>query len=191
MPPRSSSPICERSLDLTLIGIGRRDIPQCSPKHFRMEVFYRTFSDGQRPSQPPFSPPTSAAPSPSDTLDRSTQAALAPIGPPKPHSPQALSRPHPRPRIPALRPAARQPQAAPALQTPSSAGSRFRALLQRSAVEKPAVADELFQQFQRSRENVAAVAKPVLRNPPLERFLALNPGVPGRGGQQFTCLFAQ
>src|ERR1039458_2671339 len=51
MPPRSSSPICERSLDLTLIGIGRRDIPQCSPKHFRMEVFYRTFSGGQRPSR--------------------------------------------------------------------------------------------------------------------------------------------
>src|ERR1035441_826133 len=50
MPPRSSSPICERSLDLTLIGIGRLDIPQCSPKHFRMEVFYRTFSGGQRPS---------------------------------------------------------------------------------------------------------------------------------------------
>src|ERR1035437_3842246 len=51
MPPRSSSPICERSLDLTLIGIGRLDIPQCSPKHFRMEVFYRTFSGGQRPSK--------------------------------------------------------------------------------------------------------------------------------------------
>src|ERR1035437_3349866 len=51
MPPRSSSPICERSLDLTLIGIGRRDIPQCSPKHFLMEVFCRTFSGGRRPSQ--------------------------------------------------------------------------------------------------------------------------------------------
>src|SRR5450759_5162136 len=50
MPPRSSSPICERSLDLTLIGIGRRDIPQCSPKHFFMEAFYRTFSGGRRPS---------------------------------------------------------------------------------------------------------------------------------------------
>src|ERR1035437_6906188 len=50
MPPRSSSPICERSLDLTLIGIGRRDIPQCSPKHFLMEVLYRTFSGGRRPS---------------------------------------------------------------------------------------------------------------------------------------------
>src|ERR1035437_4878799 len=50
MPPRSSSPICERSLDLTLIGIGRRDIPQCSSKHFHMEAFYRTFSGGQRPS---------------------------------------------------------------------------------------------------------------------------------------------
>src|ERR1035437_4253374 len=49
MPPRSSSPICERSLDLTLIGIGRRDIPQCSSKHFHMEAFYRTFSGGQRP----------------------------------------------------------------------------------------------------------------------------------------------
>src|SRR5471032_2220044 len=49
MPPRSSSPICERSLDLTLIGIGRRDIPQCSSKHFHMEAFYRTFSDGHRP----------------------------------------------------------------------------------------------------------------------------------------------
>src|ERR1035437_3536190 len=49
MPPRSSSPICERSLDLTLIGIGRRDIPQCSPKHFLMEVFCRTFSGGRRP----------------------------------------------------------------------------------------------------------------------------------------------
>src|SRR5664279_642352 len=48
MPPRSSSPICERSLDLTLIGIGRRDIPQCSSKHFHMEAFYRTFSGGQR-----------------------------------------------------------------------------------------------------------------------------------------------
>src|ERR1017187_978026 len=52
MPPRSSSPICERSLDLTLIGIGRRDIPQCSPKHFLMQMFYRTFSGGQRPSAP-------------------------------------------------------------------------------------------------------------------------------------------
>src|ERR1019366_7875547 len=52
MPPRSSSPICERSLDLTLIGIGRRDIPQCSSKHFHMEAFYRTFSGGQRPSRP-------------------------------------------------------------------------------------------------------------------------------------------
>src|ERR1017187_9246370 len=52
MPPRSSSPICERSLDLTLIGIGRRDIPQCSPKHFLMQMFYRTFSSGQRPSDP-------------------------------------------------------------------------------------------------------------------------------------------
>src|ERR1017187_634543 len=51
MPPRSSSPICERSLDLTLIGIGRRDIPQCSSKHFHMEAFYRTFSGGQRPSK--------------------------------------------------------------------------------------------------------------------------------------------
>src|ERR1035441_2404639 len=50
MPPRSSSPICERSLDLTLIGIGRRDIPQCSPKHFLMQMFDRTFSGGQRPS---------------------------------------------------------------------------------------------------------------------------------------------
>src|ERR1035441_6872387 len=50
MPPRSSSPICERSLDLTLIGIGRRDIPQCSSKHFHMEAFYQTFSGGQRPS---------------------------------------------------------------------------------------------------------------------------------------------
>src|ERR1035437_5549441 len=53
MPPRSSSPICERSLDLTLIGIGRRDIPQCSPKHFLMEVFYRTFSGGRRHSGTP------------------------------------------------------------------------------------------------------------------------------------------
>src|ERR1039458_6785015 len=52
MPPRSSSPICERSLDLTLIGIGRRDIPQCSSEHFHMEAFYRTFSGGQRPSRP-------------------------------------------------------------------------------------------------------------------------------------------
>src|ERR1017187_5688347 len=51
MPPRSSSPICERSLDLTLIGIGRRDIPQCSSKHFHMEAFYRTFSGGQRPRE--------------------------------------------------------------------------------------------------------------------------------------------
>src|SRR5471030_3055221 len=50
MPPRSSSPICERSLDLTLIGIGRRDISQCSSKHFHMEAFYRTFSGGHRPS---------------------------------------------------------------------------------------------------------------------------------------------
>src|ERR1035441_2808909 len=49
MPPRSSSPICERSLDLTVIGIGRRDIPQCSSKHFHMEAFSRTFSGGQRP----------------------------------------------------------------------------------------------------------------------------------------------
>src|SRR5450759_4319459 len=49
MPPRSSSPICERSLDLTLIGIGRRDIPQCSLKHFLMQMLYRTFSSGQRP----------------------------------------------------------------------------------------------------------------------------------------------
>src|SRR5664279_310014 len=52
MPPRSSSPICERSLDLTLIGIGRRDIPQCSSKHFHMEAFYRTFSGGQGTSSP-------------------------------------------------------------------------------------------------------------------------------------------
>src|ERR1035437_7254239 len=51
MPPRSSSPICERSLDLTLIGIGRRDIPQCSSKQFHTEAFYRTFSGGQRPSR--------------------------------------------------------------------------------------------------------------------------------------------
>src|ERR1017187_3624266 len=51
MPPRSSSPICERSLDLTLIGIGRRDIPQCSSKHFHMEALYRTVSGGQRPSK--------------------------------------------------------------------------------------------------------------------------------------------
>src|SRR5450759_4626985 len=50
MPPRSNSPICERSLDLTLIEIGRRDIPQCSPKHFFTQMFYRTFSGGQRPS---------------------------------------------------------------------------------------------------------------------------------------------
>src|ERR1035437_7582161 len=50
MPPRSSSPICERSFDLTLIEIGRRDIPQCSPKHFIMQMFYRTFSSGRRPS---------------------------------------------------------------------------------------------------------------------------------------------
>src|ERR1035441_5555708 len=63
MHPRSSSPICERSLDLTLIGIGRRDIPQCSPKHFLMQMFYRTFSGGQRPSVPiciipwPIAPP--------------------------------------------------------------------------------------------------------------------------------------
>src|SRR5450759_255781 len=49
MPPRSNSPICERSLDLTLIEIGRRDIPQCSPKHFFTQLFYRTFSGGQRP----------------------------------------------------------------------------------------------------------------------------------------------
>src|SRR5450759_1666634 len=49
MPPRSNSPICERSLDLTLIEIGRRDIPQCSPKHFFTQMFYRTFSGGQRP----------------------------------------------------------------------------------------------------------------------------------------------
>src|ERR1039458_7632987 len=54
MPRRSSSPICERSLDLTLIGIGRRDIPQCNSKHFHMEALYKTFSGGQRPS---FSPP--------------------------------------------------------------------------------------------------------------------------------------
>src|ERR1035438_6580559 len=54
MPRRSSSPICERSLDLTLIGIGRRDIPQCNSKHFHMEAFYQTFSGGQRPS---FTPP--------------------------------------------------------------------------------------------------------------------------------------
>src|ERR1039457_2792000 len=52
MPPGSSSPICERSLDLTLIGIGRRDIPQCSSKHFHMEAFYQTFSGGQRPRAP-------------------------------------------------------------------------------------------------------------------------------------------
>src|ERR1035441_2477080 len=39
------------SLDLTLIGIGRRDIPQRSSKHFHMEAFYQTFSGGQRPSQ--------------------------------------------------------------------------------------------------------------------------------------------
>src|ERR1035437_4695583 len=51
MPPRSSSPICERSFDLTLIEIGRRDIPQCSPKHFIMQMFYRTFSNGRRPSE--------------------------------------------------------------------------------------------------------------------------------------------
>src|ERR1035437_9547744 len=30
--------------------IAHRDIPQCSPKHFLMEVFYRTFSGGRRPS---------------------------------------------------------------------------------------------------------------------------------------------
>src|ERR1035437_7378374 len=50
MPTSSSSPICERSFDLTLIEIGRRDIPQCSPKHFIMQMFYRTFSSGRRPS---------------------------------------------------------------------------------------------------------------------------------------------
>src|ERR1035437_1515536 len=49
MPPRSNSPICERSLDLTLIEIGRRDIPQCSPKHSFTQMFYRTCSGGQRP----------------------------------------------------------------------------------------------------------------------------------------------
>src|ERR1017187_4194632 len=43
MPPRSNSRICERSLDLTLIGIGQRAIPQCSQKHFFMEAFYRMF----------------------------------------------------------------------------------------------------------------------------------------------------
>src|ERR1022692_4056479 len=58
MPPRSSSPICERSLDLTLIGIGRRDIPQCSPKHFLMQMFYRTFSGGQRPRRGAFTAET-------------------------------------------------------------------------------------------------------------------------------------
>src|ERR1035441_8175029 len=57
MPPRSSSPICERSLDLTLIGIGRRDIPQCSSKHFHTEAFYRTFSGGQTPSSIPTASP--------------------------------------------------------------------------------------------------------------------------------------
>src|ERR1035438_6318616 len=60
MPPRSSSPICERSLDLTLIGIGRRDIPQCSSKHFHMEAFYQTFSGGQRPSARKFASFTAA-----------------------------------------------------------------------------------------------------------------------------------
>src|ERR1019366_1106793 len=57
MPPRSSSPICERSLDLTLIGIVRRDIPQCSSKHFHTEAFYRTFSGGQTPSSIPTASP--------------------------------------------------------------------------------------------------------------------------------------
>src|ERR1017187_9084189 len=74
MPPRSSSPICERSLDLTLIGIGRRDIPQCSSKHFHMEAFYRTFSGGQRPSW---------AHSPNGWLD-ARQTAGTPTGPATP-----------------------------------------------------------------------------------------------------------
>src|ERR1035441_4360888 len=51
MPPRSSSPICERSLGLTLIGIGGRDIPQCSLKHFLMQMLYQTFSGGHRTSE--------------------------------------------------------------------------------------------------------------------------------------------
>jgi hypothetical protein len=33
-----------------LIGTGRRAIPQYDPKHFLMEVFYRTFPSGLRPS---------------------------------------------------------------------------------------------------------------------------------------------
>src|ERR1035441_10336045 len=50
MPSRSSSPICESSLVLALIVIGRRDIAQCSSKHFHMEAFYQAVSGGQRPS---------------------------------------------------------------------------------------------------------------------------------------------
>src|ERR1035441_9526861 len=77
MPPRSSSPICERSLDLTLIGIGRRDIPQCSSKHFHMEAFYHTFSGGQRPSQPAAPSPSAATPEPSPA----SQILSAPAAP--------------------------------------------------------------------------------------------------------------
>src|SRR5208283_1334586 len=52
MPSRSSSEICERSLDLTLIGIGRRIIPQCAQKHFFREAFYKTSSGGRKPRSP-------------------------------------------------------------------------------------------------------------------------------------------
>src|ERR1019366_6953658 len=49
MPPRNNWPICVRSFDLILIGIGRRAIPQYAIKHLTMQMFYRTSSDGRRP----------------------------------------------------------------------------------------------------------------------------------------------
>src|ERR1035441_10409455 len=51
MPPRNNWPICVRSFDLILIGIGRRAIPQYAIKHLTMQMFYRTSSDGRRPSR--------------------------------------------------------------------------------------------------------------------------------------------
>src|ERR1035441_6912873 len=58
MPPRNNWPICVRSFDLILIGIGRRAIPQYAIKHLTMQMFYRTSSDGRRPSPaPPAFPP--------------------------------------------------------------------------------------------------------------------------------------
>src|ERR1035437_7180709 len=89
MPPRSNSPICERSLDLTLIEIGRRDIPQCSPKHSFTQMFYRTLSGGQTPSSL----------HPARMLQPALHPRTAPPPPPVPRNRRSIAGAPPAPRV--------------------------------------------------------------------------------------------